>query len=129
MARKKKPDRERKSHLVTARLNDIQYEHVCNAANDAGLSISDYLRHQAVFGKVENHIQIVADFKELEAITRELSAIGNNLNQLTRYFNAGGPATMEMYAMLTHCINQLMEMRSTVMELGGEVRGCLKAPG
>ena len=36
---------------------------------------------------------------------------------------------MEMYAMLTHCINQLMEMRSTVMELGGEVRGCLKAPG
>ena len=66
---------------------------------------------------------------KLEEIGREFSRIGNNLNQLTRYFNAGGPATMEMYAMLTHCINQLMEMRSTVMELGGEVRGCLKAPG
>ncbi len=126
MARKKKPDRERKSHLVTARLNDIQYEHVCNAANDAGLSISDYLRHQAVFGKVENHIQIVADFKELEAITRELSAIGNNLNQLTRYFHMGGLRSASMMEELNRCLNSVMEMREKVMELGGDFHGYIK---
>lgn len=125
----RKTDNEKKTHLVTVRLTSEEYEILCEGAKEAGMSKSEYLRHMTVFGKVDVHVHIDVGLAKLEEIGREFSRIGNNLNQLTRYFNAGGPATMEMYAMLTHCINQLMEMRSTVMELGGEVRGCLKAPG
>ena len=119
MARKE--DNEKKTRLVTVRLTSEEYDILCEGAKEAGMSKSEYLRHMTVFGKVDVHVHIEVGLAKLEEIGREFSRIGNNLNQLTRYFNAGGPAT--------HCINQLMEMRSTVMELGGEVRGCLKAPG
>ena len=47
MARKKKPDGERKSHLVTARLNDIQYEHVCMSGGELTAEVTaDYLRRE-----------------------------------------------------------------------------------
>jgi len=87
MTRRKKQEGTVRSHLITVRLDDIEYENVCSAAKQAGLSLSDYFRQQAVYGKVEIHNHIVADFPKLEKLTQEFSAIGNNLNQLTRYFH------------------------------------------
>ena len=126
MPRKKMPIEEKKTHITTVRMNEIEYEMVCGRAKDAGLSISNYIRHQAVFGKVENHFQIVADFPQLEVITRELSRIGNNLNQLTQYFHMGGLVSASMQELLRDCINDVMDMRKEVMKLGGDYRGYSK---
>ena len=126
MARKKMPIGEKKTHITTVRMNEFEYEMVCGRAKDAGLSISNYIRHQAVFGKVENHFQIVADFPQLEEITRELSRIGNNLNQLTQYFHMGGLVSASMQELLRDCINDVMDMRKEVMKLGGDYRGYSK---
>ena len=81
MTRRKKPEGAVRNHLVTVRLNDSEYSAVCDSAKEAGLSLSDYFRHQGVYGKVEIHNQIVADFPKLEKLAQEFSAIGNNLNQ------------------------------------------------
>ena len=97
------PIGEKKTHITTVRMNEFEYEMVCGRAKDAGLSISNYIRHQAVFGKVENHFQIVADFPQLEVITRELSRIGNNLNQLTQYFHMGGLVSAAMQRIYNYC--------------------------
>lgn len=126
MARKKMPIEEKKTHITTVRMNEFEYEMVCGRAKDTGLSISNYIRHQAVFGKVENHFQIVADFPKLEIITRELSRIGNNLNQLTQYFHMGGLISASMQELLRDCINDVMDMRKEVMKLGGDYRGYTK---
>ena len=126
MARKKMPIGEKKAHITTVRMNEFEYEMVCGRAKDEGLSISNYIRHQAVFGKVENHFQIVADFPQLEEITRELSRIGNNLNQLTQYFHMGGLISASMQELLRDCINDVMDMRKEVMKLGGDYRGYSK---
>ena len=61
MTRRKKPVGTVRNHLVTVRLDDTEYSAVCDSAKEAGLSLSDYFRHQGVYGKVEIHNQIVAD--------------------------------------------------------------------
>ena len=123
MTRRKKPEGTVRNHLITVRLDDIEYGNVCSAAGQAGLSLSEYFRHQAVYGKVEIHNHIVADFPKLEKLTKEFAAIGNNLNQLTRYFHMGGLKSKAMTDELTRCINEIMRMRKDVMEMAGEYRG------
>lgn len=123
MTRRKKPEGALRSHLVTVRLDDIEYETVSANAKAAGLSLSDYFRQHAVYGKVEIHNHIVADFPKLEKLAQEFSAIGNNLNQLTRYFHMGGLKSKAMTDELTRCINEIMRMRKDVMEMAGEYHG------
>ena len=87
------------------------------------MSSSEYIRNQAVYRKVEIHNHIVADFPKLEKLTQEFSAIGNNLNQLTRYFHMGGLKSKSMTDELTRCINEIMQMRKDVIEMAGEYHG------
>ena len=119
----KKEEQQRKTHNIRVRLDAAQYDLIRSAASSAGMSISEYIRRQAVYGKVEIHNHIVADFPKLEKLTQEFSAIGNNLNQLTRYFHMGGLKSKSMTDELTRCINEIMRMRKDVMEMAGEYRG------
>ena len=123
MANRKRQEAQGKTHRITVRLDDAQYEIIQGSAKEAGMSISEYIRQQAVFGKVEIHNHIVADFPKLEKLAQEFSAIGNNLNQLTRYFHMGGLKSQTMTNELTRCINEIMRMRKDVMEMAGEYRG------
>ena len=46
-----------------------------------------YLRKMAIDGYI-----IYTDTADIKAFTRELSAIGRNINQIAKRINAGGPA-------------------------------------
>ena len=104
-------------------LDDAQYALVQSAANAAGMKMAAYMRNQAIYGKIEIHNHIVANFSSLERISAELSSISNNLNQLTRYFHMGGLKSQAMTDELTRCINEIMKMRKEVMEMAGDYRG------
>jgi len=119
----RKTDNEKKTHLVTVRLTSEEYDILCEGAKEAGMSKSEYLRHMTVFGKVDVHVHIDVGLAKLEEIGREFSRIGNNLNQLTRYFHMGGLKSKAMTDELTRCINEIMRMRKEVMEMAGEYRG------
>ena len=123
MPNHKKPEAFRKTHIMKIRLDDIQYSAVESGAEAAGMTMTEYIRHMAVFGKLEIRPQIVVDLPKLEALTLELSRIGNNLNQLTKYFNMGGMRSYAMQQLLTECINEIMKTCREVMKLGGEYRG------
>ena len=103
-------------------LDDIPYSIIKDSAEEAGMNISEYIRRQAVYGKVDIHNHIIADFSQLEKLTREFTRMGNNLNQLTRYFHMGGLKSQVMTDELTRCINEIMKMRREVMEMAGEYR-------
>ena len=122
MPNRKKPAELKKTHNLKIRLDDIQYNNIQELAKEAGMSMTEYILHQAVYGKVEIHNHIVADFPKLEKLTQEFSAIGNNLNQLTRYFHMGGLKSKAMTDELTRCINEIMRMRKDVIEMAGEYR-------
>ena len=119
MAYRKNQDRALRKHRITVRFDDFEYENILSNAEDAGLSMSEYLRNQILHGKVEIHNHIVADFPKLEKLAQEFGAIGNNLNQLTRYFHMGGLKSKSMTDELTRCINEIMRMRKDVMDGNG----------
>ena len=127
MPNRKKPELQRKTHILKIRLDEIQYSTIQMLAEEAGMTMTEYIRHQTIHGKVDIHYHIVADFEKLDKLNREFSAIGNNLNQLTKYFNMGGLRSKAMTDELTRCINSIMEMRKEVKELGGEYRGYTEA--
>ncbi len=127
MTRRKKAEDEARNKIVAVRMNELEYEMVSDRAEEAGMTRSEYLRQKAVFGKVDIHYHIVADFKKLDGLLRELSAIGNNLNQIAQYFHMGGVVSMRMTEKIHKCIWSLMEMRKDIAEMAGEYRGCNQA--
>lgn len=129
MPNPKKEHGDKKTHNMKVLLDDAQYALVQSAANAAGMKMAAYMRNQAIYGKIEIHNHIVANFSSLERISTELSSISNNLNQLTRYFHMGGVKSESMQEELRRCINEVMKMREELLAFGGEYRGYIKTSG
>lgn len=129
MPNPKKVAFEKKTHNMKVLLDDTEFALVQKAAETAGMKMAAYMRHQAVYGKIEIHNHINANFPTLERIAVELSSISNNLNQLTKYFHMGGMRSEAMQDELRRCINEVMKMRKELAEFGGEYRGHLKTHG
>ena len=96
MARPKKETQRTHTHHVNLHLTDTQYAIIADAAEQADLSLSEYIRAQVLKGKVIVKYEIVADIPELKRLIAEFGRIGNNLNQIARYFNQGGIHSQEM---------------------------------
>ena len=126
MPNPKKEHGDKKTHNMKVLLDDAQYALVQSAANAAGMKMAAYMRNQAIYGKIEIHNHIVANFSSLERIAAELSSISNNLNQLTKYFHMGGVKSEAMQEELRRCINEVMKMREELLTFGGEYRGYVK---
>jgi len=90
MARPKKENELTYTHQVNLRFTDTQYDIICKASKDTGLTISEYIRRQLMKGKVIAKYEIVADVPELKKLVAEFGKIGSNLNQIARHFNQGG---------------------------------------
>ena len=126
MARPKKNAALRKSRTIEYRLDETQYEIIEKYAAQAGMTISEYARHQAIYGKVNISYPIVADLPELQKLTNEFAAIGNNLNQIAKYFNLGGLQSKAMREAINDCMAEIMKMRKAVMDMAGDFNGCSK---
>lgn len=66
---------------------------------------------------------IVADLGEIQNLTVQAAGIGNNLNQIARYFHSGGLASRGMLEELKKCIAEIRELRQEIVQLGGVYRG------
>lgn len=72
---------------LTLRLNEPQYRHLCRQASAAGLKHEPYLRRLLMGSEIRPHPP-----DAYAGLLRELSAIGNNINQIARLANARGYA-------------------------------------
>ena len=73
--------------------------------------------------KVTVNYNIVADIGEIQKLTAQAAGIGNNLNQIARYFHGGGLASRGMLEELKKCIAEIRELRQEIGQLGGVYRG------
>ena len=128
MARPKKEKELLKEHRVTVRFKEIQFSIVENYAKQLGVPVAEYIRRQAVHGKVEINYPIVADVEQLQKLTDEFHAIGNNLNQIARYFNMGGLHSIAIRQEINECVMELMKMRNAVMDMAGDFHGGTQTP-
>lgn len=123
MARPKKAESIRRTSNVMVRFSSIEYELVAGYAKDAGYPISTFVRKQALSEKVTVNYNIVADIGEIQNLTAQAAGIGNNLNQIARYFHGGGLASRGMLEELKKCIAEIRELRQEIVQLGGAYRG------
>jgi len=123
MARPKKNESQTKLHVIPVRLSETQHSIVIRNAEKAGLSMAEYIRQQAVHGSINTEYRIVADFPEIRKLTRELSAIGNNLNQIARYFNTGGLQSKSILEDINEAVSGIMEIRNAALRMAGEYNG------
>lgn len=128
MARPKKEIVPVKNHAFVVRLDDVQYSVIAGYAKQLGMSMAEYIRYHAVHGKVEIKYPVVAALPELQKLTDEFSAIGNNLNQIARYFNMGGLQSKAMREEINECMGKIMEMREAVMGMAGDLHGSAETP-
>ena len=123
MTRPQKEMDMKREHRVTIRLTDIEFSIIENAAEQAEMSISEYMRTQTMEGNVTARFEIVADVDEIKKLIGEFGKIGSNLNQIARYFNQGGIISAEMRGEIKKCIRDIYEMKYEVMKMAGDFRG------
>lgn len=104
MARPKKDESLHRGKRVYIRFTELEYELVAGYAKDAGYPIGTFVRKQALREKLEVNYNIVADLGEIQNPTVQAAGIGNNLNQIARYFHGGGLASRGILEELKKCI-------------------------
>ena len=123
MTRPQKETDMKREHRVTIRLTDTEFSIIENAATQAEMSISEYMRTQTMEGKVNARFEIVADVNQIKKLIGEFGKIGSNLNQIARYFNQGGIISTEMKNEIRKSLRDIYEMKYEVMKMAGDFRG------
>lgn len=123
MTRPQKETDMKREHRVTIRLTDTEFSIIENAATQAEMSISEYMRTQTMEGKVNARFEIVADVNQIKKLIGEFGKIGSNLNQIARYFNQGGILSSEMRNEIRKSLRNIYEMKYEVMKMAGDFRG------
>ena len=123
MTRPQKETDMKREHRVTIRLTDTEFSIIENAATQAEMSISEYMRTQTMEGKVNARFEIVADVNQIKKLIGEFGKIGSNLNQIARYFNHGGILSSEMRNEIRKSLRDIYEMKYEVMKMAGDFRG------
>ena len=111
-----------KTKVISARVTETVHELLHQQAEDAGMTLSQFAA-----GRVNISYVFYVHPDEIEAITREFAAIGNNLNQIAAFFNSGGLPSHVMCENINHAISCIFEMREQVAEMAGKNYGNLKA--
>lgn len=123
MTRPQKETDMKREHRVTIRLTDTEFSIIENAATQAEMSISEYMRTQTMEGKVNARFEIVANVNQIKKLIGEFGKIGSNLNQIARYFNQGGVLSSEMRNEIRKSLRDIYEMKYEVMKMAGDFRG------
>ena len=89
------------AHLPRTRCTSAQRNAINDNAKKAGLSLSDYMREIGVNGQIT-----IKQSKTDLQLMRQLSAIGNNLNQYVKRVHIRGLNRQE-HDLLFGCINKL----------------------
>ena len=93
-----------KTKVISARVTEAVYELLHQQAEDAGMTLSEFTAQMLMKGRVNTSYVFYVHPDEIEAITREFAAIGNNLNQIAAFFNSGGIQSRAMLENINHAI-------------------------
>ena len=123
MGRRKKCEQIKRTNNVMVRFTDAEYASISISAEQAGYPVAVYVRKSALDERIEVHYNITAELPELQKLIAEYSAIGNNLNQIARYFNQGGIISSEMKKEIRKALRDIYEMKYDMGKMVREFRG------
>ena len=116
MKNKEKPDGLKK---LTVRLPVDEWEEWKSAADALKVSLSEYIRRNVRFGRVEVIVKNELELSGIRKIMEGYGKIGSNINQIAHYLNEGIPWSGDMLIFLR---KQLTDLRNVHTELLKAVR-------
>lgn len=105
--RRKKDIPPAKIRSVGIRFTEEQYSVLEHNAKQARLSVSEYIRRSVLNQKIPVFQPIIHDEHEILTELRNINKVGNNLNQIARYFNQGGMMNNQIAVDLKSLIKHL----------------------
>lgn len=95
---------ERRQHPVKTGFNDLDHDTLVYRADNAGMSVSEFVHEAALNTPVKAHISD----EHIEQV-RGLAAMGNNLNQIARQANTSGlPSVIHLVRQILSDLQQLI---------------------
>lgn len=122
MARPKKEKTLTKTKDVHLRMNETEYALLTERVKASDMTISDFIRNALNNQNVIIKYEITADVPEIKQLIHQFGKIGNNLNQIARYFNTGGIISSEMKMEIRKELRDIYEMKYEVMKMVREFR-------
>lgn len=121
MPRPKKEKTLTKTKDVHLRMNKTEYTLLIERASD--MTVSEFVRNALNNQNVIIKYEITADVPEIKQLISQFGKIGNNLNQIARYFNQGGIISSEMKKEIRKALRDIYEMKYDVGKMVREFRG------
>ena len=123
MTRPKKEKTLTKTKDVHLRMNETEYTLLIEKARASDMTVSEFVRNALNNQNVIIKYEITADVPEIKQLIRQFGKIGNNLNQMARYFNQGGIISSEMKKEIRKALRDIYEMKYEVGKMVREFRG------
>ena len=123
MTRPKKEKTLTKTKDVHLRMNETEYSLLIEKARASDMTVSEFVRNALNNQNVIIKYEITADVPEIKQLIRQFGKIGNNLNQIARYFNQGGIISSEMKKEIRKALRDIYEMKYEVGKMVREFRG------
>ena len=121
-----KPKKEKtltKTKDVHLRMNKTEYTLLIERARASDMTVSEFIRNALNTQNVIIKYEITADVSEIKQLISQFGKIGNNLNQIARYFNQGGIISSEMKKEIRKALRGIYEMKYEVGKMVREFRG------
>lgn len=115
-----------KTKVISARVTETVHELLHQQAEDAGMTLSQFAAQVLMKGRVNTSYVFYVHPDEIEAITREFAAIGNNLNQIAAFFNSGGIQSRAMLENINHAISCILKCGSKSQKWQERIMAILK---
>ena len=123
MTRPKKEKTLTKTKDVHLRMNETEYALLIERARASNMTVSEFVRNALNNQNVIIKYEITADVPEIKQLISQFGKIGNNLNQIARYFNQGGIISSEMKKEIRKALRDIYEMKYEVEKMIREFRG------
>ena len=121
-----KPKKEKtltKTKDVHLRMNKTEYTLLIERARASDMTVSEFIRNALNTQNVIIKYEITADVPEIKQLISQFGKIGNNLNQIARYFNQGGIISSEMKKEIRKALQDIYEMKYEAEKMVREFRG------
>lgn len=123
MTRPKKEKTLTKTKDVHLRMNETEYALLIERARASDMTVSEFVRNALNNQNVIIKYEITADVPEIKQLISQFGKIGNNLNQIARYFNQGGIISSEMKKEIRKALQDIYEMKYEAEKMVREFRG------
>lgn len=123
MPKSKKEKTLTKTKDVHLRMNKTEYTLLIERARASDMTVSEFIRNTLNTQNVIIKYEITADVSEIKQLISQFGKIGNNLNQIARYFNQGGIISSEMKKEIRKALRDIYEMKYEVEKMVREFRG------